>query len=490
MEAAGFDDEFVKLTKGLVEGSTLTIHVNGKFPEDIQIERGVKQGCPLTPLLFGLSSQPELIELLQQQEVEGNLQGIKISESKSSLCNLFADDTWVFVKGTHEQFQQLHATIKVYEDISGSRLNVEKSTIIPIAMETLPGWLQNTWCYVAREGEPIRYLGFPTGRKLTEDDIANFILGKVEKMLGNWTYRLLIFKGRIVVLKHILQSIPNHILACVTLTPKSYQKLERLCRKFTLGKFYFGNDKIPLFAWDELQFGRKDGGLGIPTFKLQSEAMRLGQILRMLSDAKKGWMVALGKLLQTTVSMENWPRAMRFWATEEILLARCPTRIAGARTSSGLLTSWTKAAKHLELEKTDMTITGDTNVEVYLTVKTSTKWRNYSYLTENLPCHIPAARTLIDATDVAFKGEDLGKILPFVLLLQSLWMERNTVTYAHHQTYIPIKSTVLDVQNTLRALQQKSEAESRTHKQLQKTFENLGTIIERIAGISDDTGSS
>ncbi|KAL3686405.1 hypothetical protein R1sor_008979 [Riccia sorocarpa] len=92
--------------------------------------------------------------------------------------------------------------------------------------------------------------------------------------------------------------------------------------------------------------------------------MKLGQVLRLLQAPTEDWMVALGALIQRTVSRGNWARAMRSWNMEETLLARSPTRIAGARTASGLLTSWSRASKVLEIQQAEMTLSGSTNAEI------------------------------------------------------------------------------------------------------------------------------
>ncbi|KAL3696449.1 hypothetical protein R1sor_010525 [Riccia sorocarpa] len=47
---------------------------------------------------------------------------------------------------------------------------------------------------------------------------------------------------------------------------------------------------------------------------------------------------------------------------------------------------------------------------------------------------LPPARSLIEAVDIAFRGQNLGKILLFVLILKAIWNERNSATYAQQRT--------------------------------------------------------
>ncbi|KAL3676393.1 hypothetical protein R1sor_026341 [Riccia sorocarpa] len=92
---------FVKLDfeKAYDRGSVSKIHVNGQFSEEIQIEREIKQGCPIAPLLFAITTQP-LMTILRHRQAEGKLRGLKLCGQTTMLHNLFADDTGVMYKQT------------------------------------------------------------------------------------------------------------------------------------------------------------------------------------------------------------------------------------------------------------------------------------------------------------------------------------------------------------------------------------------------------
>ncbi|KAL3680315.1 hypothetical protein R1sor_023271 [Riccia sorocarpa] len=367
MCAMGFDEKFLRLTKALVEDSTSTIHVNGRFSEPISIGRGVKQGCPLAPLLFAISTQP-LMTFLREQEQQGNLTGLKLSYGRSILHNFYADDSGVMLDAAPENLRTLQETIGIYEAISGARLNLEKSTIIPVAMENIPNWLQYSGCYVAKEGEVIKYLGFPIGWKVSEAQQSNFLISKVEKRLGFWGYNLLSFEGRLIVLKHILKNVPNHLLTCMNLSSKSLQKLESSCRTFIWGRNVDGKAKIPLITWEVLHRPKGDGGLGLPSFALQSTSLRLKEFLRLFQDHDEDWEAALRAMIQLTYNRRSTTRALRDCDMREILLANPPFKIPGANITSGLIMVWYTAQKNLQISKRDLELAGNTNLEIYLLI--------------------------------------------------------------------------------------------------------------------------
>ena len=54
MRKFGFEEKFITMTEALYNMATTKIWVNGETTEDIQIRRGVKQGCPMSPWYFNV----------------------------------------------------------------------------------------------------------------------------------------------------------------------------------------------------------------------------------------------------------------------------------------------------------------------------------------------------------------------------------------------------------------------------------------------------
>lgn len=77
MKALGYDPHMIMLAKGLVENAASKVHVNGRFTNPIELERGVRHGCPLSTLLFTILSQP-LMLMIQNLVNQGELEGIHI----------------------------------------------------------------------------------------------------------------------------------------------------------------------------------------------------------------------------------------------------------------------------------------------------------------------------------------------------------------------------------------------------------------------------
>ncbi|KAL3688832.1 hypothetical protein R1sor_015141 [Riccia sorocarpa] len=626
MCAMGFGTKFIELAQGLVEGSVSKLHMNGTFSEEINIECGVKQGCPLAPLLFAISTQP-LMLILRKRESEGSLKGLALADGRMALYNLYADDSGVMLRAEQDNFRALHQAINLYEEISGAKLNIAKSTVIPIALEGTPEWLNSVGCYIAREGEIIRYLGFPIGRNVKQTQCCDYVLGKLQKRLGNWTYRTLTYEGRLVVAKHVLRLVPTHILTCLALNAKALTRLEAICRRFVWGVNTNGQQKIPLIAWEEFLKSKREGGFAFTSFALQGSALRLKHLLRVFEDTEEDWVTAFQCLLQRAVEKRPGGVQRSQWTAPEILLTDCPKKILRAQTASGLLARNTAAEMKLmlgrkrirtigawmdwawggnetrslprktqelldhglvlEVESRELTqldwqwrignrrltswslstqtckklMRGSPHDPTPLnkiwdrmdtsrrwakrftrlwksflparekswmwkllqhglpTLERAVKWRpegtatctrctsepenlshlfwrcskarrvwsDFAYLAEGLPASPARPADFLAAIDAAFHGNSPAKYVPFVGLLRTIWISRNSEVYSGRQNAPPLVLTLRQILDMASALSYGLSPSSRKHRKLQELVQTIHTMIKRLGDQPTDT---
>ena len=122
-----FGPELIQWIKLFYNDINTIIINNGHFSEPIAIQRGVKQGCPLSTTLFILS-----IEILSNYiEKNENIKGIKVNDLDIKQT-LFADDTTYFIDGTINSFTALINAIQDFSEISGLKLNTQKSTVMRV----------------------------------------------------------------------------------------------------------------------------------------------------------------------------------------------------------------------------------------------------------------------------------------------------------------------------------------------------------------------
>jgi hypothetical protein len=98
---------------------------------------------------------------------------------------LFADDTIVFCDAVPEQVMHIKKVLSCFEAVTGLRVNLTKSEMVPVGVvDSMPS-LANLLC--CRIGALLMmYLGMPLGAPYKGLSVWNFILEKIEKRLASW----------------------------------------------------------------------------------------------------------------------------------------------------------------------------------------------------------------------------------------------------------------------------------------------------------------
>ena len=106
-----------------------SVRCNGELLEPFIPSRGLRQGDPLSPYLFVICAEG-LSALLQDAERNGKISGIKVCPTTPTVSHLFfADDSFLLLKARKEEAQALHNVPALYENCSGQRINLSKSSV-------------------------------------------------------------------------------------------------------------------------------------------------------------------------------------------------------------------------------------------------------------------------------------------------------------------------------------------------------------------------
>ncbi|KAL3701988.1 hypothetical protein R1sor_020010 [Riccia sorocarpa] len=154
------------------------------------LPRGVRQGCPLAPLLFAMTTQPLMLALREEERI-GTIQGLNIGGGRTLLHQLFADDTGICITAVESQFNRLKEVIGEFEGASGACLNLQKSIVMQLRPRGTPTWLEQSGCEVAEPGKSFLYLGVRTSSPIDERAIAAKIVQKMMQKLKHWSNKIL-----------------------------------------------------------------------------------------------------------------------------------------------------------------------------------------------------------------------------------------------------------------------------------------------------------
>ena len=116
-----FGSDFRKWVKVLYANSESAVINNGYFTRFFKLERGVRQGCPLSVYLFIL-----VVELLAC-EIRNNtlIKGIPLINCELKISQM-ADDTTIFLK-EENSIPVLFDVLKKFAICSGLKTNIEKT---------------------------------------------------------------------------------------------------------------------------------------------------------------------------------------------------------------------------------------------------------------------------------------------------------------------------------------------------------------------------
>uniref|UniRef100_A0A803TXE0 Reverse transcriptase domain-containing protein n=1 Tax=Anolis carolinensis TaxID=28377 RepID=A0A803TXE0_ANOCA len=116
---------FISATEAIYSQQTAKIITNGQLSNNINIQKGTRQGCPLSPLLFIMM----LEILLEAIRKNSDLKGLRI-RNHSYKTRAFADDLVCLIENPLEQFDLWWETIANFGEVTGFRINREKNKIL------------------------------------------------------------------------------------------------------------------------------------------------------------------------------------------------------------------------------------------------------------------------------------------------------------------------------------------------------------------------
>lgn len=103
---------------GLGSGFVERVLVNGSVSDVFPLSRGMRQGCPLSPLLFALPIEP-LAETIRTHQGPS---GVKLGDIDYRI-SLYADDVLLFITNPENSILTLISILNRFVLISGCKIN-------------------------------------------------------------------------------------------------------------------------------------------------------------------------------------------------------------------------------------------------------------------------------------------------------------------------------------------------------------------------------
>jgi len=211
---------------------TFSILVNGEPTPSFSSQRGIRQGCPLSPYLFVVAIN-ELSIRLQNELSQSNLSGIMLGPNCTPIHSLlFADDLILCGAANVHEASTIRRAMQDFCNSSGQIPNLHKSSILFSKnvdsitkaqirdIFPIPDLLPNTL-----------YLGHPIIFNHNDRNKAyDFIINKFRAKLTMVRANKLNHAGRLTYIQSVLSSIPVYYMSTVLFSKTFVEKITAIIR--------------------------------------------------------------------------------------------------------------------------------------------------------------------------------------------------------------------------------------------------------------------
>ena len=261
-----FGEFFIRLIALCLKAPQSTVMNNGRFGQFFKVERGLRQGDPLSCFVFILIVEIIAVKIRNNQDIEG----IDIGSQNKKLGQ-YADDLWVSIKHKEKCYRALFKELGKFSDYTGLKINYNKTEVLRI------GPLKHTDAEYYSElpikwsDGPVQILGIKVTSCIDKMSEINYldVLQKVCKICDVWSKRSLTLLGKITVVNTLI--LPLFVYRLQVLDSPSSEIIKKLKAVIMLFLWDGKNAKI---AYNRLISSFENGGLRLQDVKIKDTALK------------------------------------------------------------------------------------------------------------------------------------------------------------------------------------------------------------------------
>jgi len=218
MARVGLPENFIGCIKALYAGGETVIILNGEVSAPYTVQRGVRQGDPLSCLLFNIA-----IELLAEMLRASCLKGYSVpGDQERLIATLFADDTTIFMdKG--DSFMDLQNILDKWCSASGTRFNISKTNTLPVGTKVYHSSVIDSrqlnlnqepipiGMNIVEDGSAVRALEAYVGNQINQPVIWLPTIEKIEADLHHWEKGHPTTEGRRLIVNMVIGGRTQYI---------------------------------------------------------------------------------------------------------------------------------------------------------------------------------------------------------------------------------------------------------------------------------------
>jgi len=240
--------DLVVLISDLTNNCRSRVRINGGYSPYFTLKRGVRQGDPLSCLLFNFSIEPLAIRLRQC------VKGLQVPGLDPVKIMLYADDVNLFL-GSQDSIQDISTCLSEVSYAIGSKFNMEKTDVKPVGPHAF-----QVQCYTNQDmagsmipgacilppADPLRILGVWIGSRDNALHRWTQIDDHIKRIISQWRAigatvrnRTLLAKALMLSRCHFLMDgngIPPHVLRWISNRIMGFVRGKCLGMSYTVSK--------------------------------------------------------------------------------------------------------------------------------------------------------------------------------------------------------------------------------------------------------------
>ena len=273
----GLPEGFIEMVKVLYSNPESCFNINGELTPFILIRRGVRQGCPLSLLLYILVAEALGLAIRACPDIKG----FKMPGYDPIPVLQYADDTNLIV----QNIKSINAALRIFDiycKATGCNLKPDKTKGLAIATNE---HLTAQTLHRVQWNERFTVLGI----RFTPDQLRNYalnwgdVISKAEKASNALAKRSLSLRGRALVCNTLVLSKTWHVARVYTPNKQQCARLLAICAK------YIWQNEHEKIARDILSIPIAKGGLNLLPILDQALSLQISDMLRITCQPQPLW---------------------------------------------------------------------------------------------------------------------------------------------------------------------------------------------------------